>query len=41
LRVSQASGLAHALKRGLIHEGVSLIEVEVDLAVPLLYAQKS
>ena len=28
-------------KRGLAHDGVSLIEVMVDSAVPLLYAQKS
>jgi benzoylformate decarboxylase len=41
VRVSQASGLAPALKRGMIHDGVSLIEVVVDSAVPLLYTQKS
>jgi benzoylformate decarboxylase len=40
VRVSRASELAPALKRGLAHEGVSLIEVTVDSAVPLLYAQK-
>jgi benzoylformate decarboxylase len=40
VRVSQSSGLAPALKRGLVHEGVSLIEVMVDSAVPLLYARK-
>jgi benzoylformate decarboxylase len=41
VRVSKASELAPALKRGLAHDGVSLIEVMVDSAVPLLYAQKS
>jgi benzoylformate decarboxylase len=39
-RVDKSSGLATALKRGLSHDGVSLIEVMVDSAVPLLYAQK-
>ena len=41
VRVSKASELAPALARGLAHDGVSLIEVMVDSAVPLLYAQKS
>jgi benzoylformate decarboxylase len=41
VRVDKSSGLAPALKRGLAHDGVSLIEVMVDSAVPLLYAQKS
>ncbi len=41
VRVSKASELAPALARGLTHDGVSLIEVTVDSAVPLLYAQKS
>ncbi len=41
VRVSRSSELAPALKRGLAHNGVSLIEVTVDSAVPLLYAQKS
>jgi benzoylformate decarboxylase len=41
VRVSKSSELARALKRGLAHKGVSLIEVVVDSAVPLLYAQKS
>jgi benzoylformate decarboxylase len=41
VRVSKASELAPALKRGMTHDGVSLIEVVVDSAVPLLYAQKS
>ena len=40
VRVSKASDLARALKRGLAHDGVSLIEVMVDSAVPLLYAKK-
>jgi benzoylformate decarboxylase len=40
VRVSRASELAPALKRGLSHDGVSVIEVTVDSAVPLLYAQK-
>ncbi len=40
VRVSQASELAGALKRGLAHDGVSLIEVLVDSSVPLLYAKK-
>jgi benzoylformate decarboxylase len=41
MRVTKSSDLAGALKRGLTHEGVSLIEVTVDSAVPLLYAQKN
>jgi benzoylformate decarboxylase len=40
-RISKASELAPALNRGLAHDGVSLNEVIVDSAVPLLYAQKS
>jgi benzoylformate decarboxylase len=40
-RVTKSSELAPALKRGLAHAGTSLIEVMVDSAVPLLYAQKS
>jgi benzoylformate decarboxylase len=40
-RVSTSSELAPALKRALAHDGVSLIEVAVDSAVPLLYAQRS
>jgi benzoylformate decarboxylase len=39
-RVTKSSELASALQRGLAHDGVSLIEVIVDSAVPLLYAQK-
>jgi len=41
VRVSKSSELAPALKRGLAHDGTSLVEVMVDSAVPLLYAQKS
>jgi benzoylformate decarboxylase len=41
VRVSKASDLAPALERGLAHDGVSLIEVTVDSAVPVLYARKS
>jgi benzoylformate decarboxylase len=40
VRVTKSSELAPALKHGLAHNGVSLIEVMVDSAVPLLYAQK-
>jgi benzoylformate decarboxylase len=40
MRVSKSSELKSALKRGLAHDGVSLIEVMVDFAVPLLYAPK-
>jgi benzoylformate decarboxylase len=40
VRVARSSELAPALKRGLAHNGVSLIEVMVDSAVPLLYAPK-
>ena len=40
MRVSKASELASALKRGLSHDSTSLIEVVVDSAVPLLYAHK-
>jgi benzoylformate decarboxylase len=41
VRVTRSSELATALKRGLAHNGTSLIEVMVDSAVPMLYAQKS
>jgi benzoylformate decarboxylase len=41
VRVTKSSELAPALKRGLSHDGVSLIEVVVDSAVPMLYAQRS
>ncbi|MGJ5005597.1 benzoylformate decarboxylase [Bradyrhizobium sp. HKCCYLRH2060] len=40
MRVSHAAELEGALARGLSHAGTSLIEVMVDAAVPLLYAQK-
>jgi benzoylformate decarboxylase len=40
VRVSKSSELAPALKRSLAHDGVSLIEVMVDSAVPQLYAPK-
>ena len=41
VRVTKSSALAAALKQGLSHDGASLVEVIVDSAVPLLYAQKS
>jgi benzoylformate decarboxylase len=41
VRVGTASELQPALKRSLAHKGTSLIEVIVDSAVPLLYAQRS
>ena len=41
MRVTKAAELADALKRGLTHDGTSLVEVVVNSAVPLLYAQKS
>jgi benzoylformate decarboxylase len=41
IRVTKSSELAAALSRGLLHDGVSLIEVIVDLAAPLLYAPRS
>jgi benzoylformate decarboxylase len=40
VRVSRAAELPSALARGLSYDGVSLVEVMVDAAVPLLYAQK-
>ena len=40
VRVTKSSELAGALEQGLSHDGTSLIEVMVDSAVPLLYAQK-
>jgi benzoylformate decarboxylase len=39
--VTKSSELAGALKQGLSCDSVSLIEVMVDSAVPLLYAQKA
>jgi benzoylformate decarboxylase len=41
VRVTKSSELKPALARGLSHNAVSLIEVVVDSAVPLLYAQKN
>ena len=41
VRVNKSAELADALKHGLSHDGVSLIEVMVDSAVPLLYARKN
>jgi len=41
VRVTKASELEPALKRALAHKGTSLVEVIVDSAVPLLYAQKN
>ena len=41
VRATRSSELRPALERGLAHKGVSLIEVVVDSAVPLLYAQKN
>jgi benzoylformate decarboxylase len=40
VRVTKSSELAPALKHALTHSGASLVEVMVDSAVPLLYAQK-
>ena len=40
VRVTKSSELASALKHALAHDGTSLVEVMVDSAVPLLYAQK-
>jgi len=40
VRVTKSSELAGALSTGLSHDGTSLIEVMVNSAVPLLYAQK-
>jgi len=40
VRVTKPSELAPALKHALSHNGASLVEVMVDSAVPLLYAQK-
>jgi benzoylformate decarboxylase len=41
VRVTKSSELKPALARGLAHNGTSLIEVIVDSAVPLLYAQRN
>jgi len=40
VRVEKSSELASALKRSLAHPGVSLVEVIVDSAVPMLYARQ-
>ena len=40
VRVTKSSELAPALQHALSHNGTSLVEVLVDSAVPLLYAQK-
>ncbi|MBP1095585.1 benzoylformate decarboxylase [Bradyrhizobium diazoefficiens] len=40
VRVSKATELGEALKRGMAHEGTCLVEVVVDSAVPVLYVQK-
>jgi benzoylformate decarboxylase len=41
VRVAKASELLPALQRSLAQKGTSLVEVIVDSAVPLLYAQKN
>jgi benzoylformate decarboxylase len=41
MRVTKSAELAPALQRSLAHDGTGLIEVMVDSAVPLLYAQKN
>lgn len=41
VRVTKSSELAGALKHALTHDGTSLVEVTVDSAVPLLYAQRN
>src|SRR5207253_7367798 len=41
VRVAKSSELEPALARGLARKGVSLVEVTVDSAVPLLYAQRN
>jgi benzoylformate decarboxylase len=40
VRVTKAAELAPALKQALAHYGASLVEVIVDTAVPMLYAQR-
>ena len=40
LRVTKAADLAEALAKGMTHDGVCLIDVAVDSAVALLYAQE-
>jgi benzoylformate decarboxylase len=41
VRVAKSSELAPALLRALAHKGVSLVEVIVDSAVPMLYTQRN
>ncbi|MBV9458820.1 MAG: benzoylformate decarboxylase [Bradyrhizobium sp.] len=41
VRVGKSSELAGALDRAMLHKGVSLVEVMVDSAVPMLYAQRN
>jgi benzoylformate decarboxylase len=41
VRVTKSSELAAALKRALAHDSISLVEVIVDSAVPLLYTQRN
>jgi benzoylformate decarboxylase len=41
VRVTKSSELEAALKRALAHDGVSLVEVVVDSAVPMLYTQRN
>jgi benzoylformate decarboxylase len=40
VRVSKAADLAPALSRALAHQGVSVVDVIVDSAVPMLYARQ-
>jgi benzoylformate decarboxylase len=40
VRVNKAADLAPALSRAITHQGVSLVDVIVDAAVPMLYAQQ-
>jgi benzoylformate decarboxylase len=40
VRIGKAAELGPALHRSLRHAGVSLVEVAVDSAVPVLYGQK-
>jgi benzoylformate decarboxylase len=40
VRVGKSSELAGALSRALVHQGVNLVEVIVDSAVPMLYARQ-
>jgi benzoylformate decarboxylase len=41
VRVNKAADLAPALSRALAHRGVSVVDVIVDSAVPLLYARQA